>query len=322
MKKKIPTDILIQIEDVIEEEKETGVFRYTRISHIKNKYDSDTDMVARAIDLAHMMPFKAIQTAIEEYDNSHPKMDELQFVSDLCKRYSARRIDVIDRIQYVRRILKRRREEQEAQLQGVENKMYKQVIVVNKELSLSRGKFGAQVSHASMAFLTRMIQNHSRMIHPHRYAAVDTTRDETRPALYKRKDLYDWAKEAFERGDKFFYAKPVDPNDPYGELELCEPTHEYMVEMRVDADLYEQWMGGSFTKVILEAKNEEHMKKIVNKAIEAGMIENEDFFCIRDNCLTELTPDETGTRWTCIGFRPMSSEQIDVVTKRLQLYKD
>ena len=50
MKKKIPTDILIQIEDVIEEEKETGVFRYTRISHIKNKYDSDTDMVARAID--------------------------------------------------------------------------------------------------------------------------------------------------------------------------------------------------------------------------------------------------------------------------------
>ena len=95
-------------------------------------------MVARAIDLAHMMPFKAMQTAIEQYDNSHPKMDELKFVSDLCKRYSARRIDVIDRIQHVRRILKRRREEQEAQLQGVENKMYKQVIVVNKELSLSR----------------------------------------------------------------------------------------------------------------------------------------------------------------------------------------
>ena len=114
MKKKIPTDILIQIEDVIKEEKETGVFRYTRISHIKNKYDSDTNTVARAIDLAHTMPFKAIQTAIEEYDNSHPKMDELQFVSDLCKRYSARRIDVIDRIQYVRRILKRRREEQDA----------------------------------------------------------------------------------------------------------------------------------------------------------------------------------------------------------------
>ena len=52
------------------------------------------------------------------------------------------------------------------------------------------------------------------------------------------------------------------------------------------------------------------------------MIEDIDFFCIRDNCLTELTPDETGTRWTCIGFKPMDSEKIDKVTKKLQLFKE
>ena len=87
-------------------------------------------------------------------------------------------------------------------------------------------------------------------------------------------------------------------------------------------DLYEQWVGGLFTKVILEAKNENQMNKIIEKAKEANMIENEDFFCIRDACLTELTPDETGTRWTCIGFKPMDASVIDPITKKLQLFKD
>jgi PTH2 family peptidyl-tRNA hydrolase len=73
--------------------------------------------------------------------------------------------------------------------------------------------------------------------------------------------------------------------------------------------------------VILEAKNENKMVQVVEKAKEIGLVEGRDFFCIRDACLTELTPDETGTRWTCIGFRPMESEIIDQVTKRLQLYK-
>lgn len=113
MKKKIPTDILIQIEETTKEYRETGVFHYTKISSFKSRYDVDTDTVAKAIDLAHIMPFDEIHAAIIEYDNSSPKMDELKFVSDLCKKYDVRRSDVIDRIQYVRRILKRRREEAE-----------------------------------------------------------------------------------------------------------------------------------------------------------------------------------------------------------------
>ena len=42
---------------------------------------------------------------------------------------------------------------------------YKQIIVVNKELNMSKGKMAAQVSHASMAFLTRMIQKNTKEIH-------------------------------------------------------------------------------------------------------------------------------------------------------------
>lgn len=199
---------------------------------------------------------------------------------------------------------------------------YKQVIVVNKELGMSIGKTAAQVSHASMAFLTKAIQSHSKILNPNKHNAWKN-KEQNIPQLYKRKDLDDWAREARENGDDYFYCKPQDLDKPYGNLVKCTPDeYQYSCEMTINKDLYEQWMGGIFTKVILEAKNESQMKKIVEKAKDAGMIEDSDFFCIRDACLTELTPDETGTRWTCIGFVPMDSESIDSITKRLQLYKN
>ena len=47
------------------------------------------------------------------------------------------------------------------------------------------------------------------------------------PMLYRRDDLTQWAKEAFERGEKYFYCKPVNEKDPYGPLVLCEPEYNY-----------------------------------------------------------------------------------------------
>ena len=98
--------------------------------------------------------------------------------------------------------------------------------------------------------------------------------------------------------------------------------YHYNINFNIDKNLYEEWLGGLFTKVNLAAKNENQMQKIVDKAKEAGMVEGVDFFCIRDACLTELIPDETGSRWTCIGFRPMDASEIDPITKKLQLYRD
>ena len=37
--------------------------------------------------------------------------------------------------------------------------MYKQIIIARKDLDMSAGKLAAQVSHASMAFLTNEIRN-------------------------------------------------------------------------------------------------------------------------------------------------------------------
>ena len=199
--------------------------------------------------------------------------------------------------------------------------MYKQIIVVNKELNMSPGKFGAQVSHASMAFLTTMIQNSANKVLINGITCHRCYTSEGKRQTYKRDDLWKWAEEARARGEKWFYTKPVDMEHPCGQLVLCEPEYGYQSTIFMDKELYEGWIGGIFTKVVLEAKNENQMHKIVDKAVEAGMMEGRDFFCIRDACLTELTPDASGTRWTCIGFRPMAAEDIDPITKRLQLYK-
>lgn len=48
--------------------------------------------------------------------------------------------------------------------------------------------------------------------------------------LYQRNDLYNWAKEAASRGDKYFYCRPVDKNYPRGELELCEPEYGWFIK--------------------------------------------------------------------------------------------
>ena len=41
---------------------------------------------------------------------------------------------------------------------------YKQLIIARKDLQMSPGKLAAQVSHGSMAFLTRNIQSNARMV--------------------------------------------------------------------------------------------------------------------------------------------------------------
>ena len=48
--------------------------------------------------------------------------------------------------------------------------------------------------------------------------------------MYKRQDLSQWAKDAFEAGEDFFYASPMSSETPYGELERCPYDCEYRNE--------------------------------------------------------------------------------------------
>ena len=149
--------------------------------------------------------------------------------------------------------------------------MYKQVIIVRKDLNMSYGKFSAQANHASMAFLTTQIKNNAKLI---------TENDEKK----------------------------------------------YRTTIDFDVDLFEEWICGPFTKVVLEAKNKNHLLKAIEKAKELGLKENEDYFVIKDNCYTELTPEEfdedgVGHCLTCIGFKPMDDSIINQIGKKYQLYK-
>lgn len=141
--------------------------------------------------------------------------------------------------------------------------MFKQIIIARKDLNMSPGKLAAQVSHASMAFLTRMIQERSH---------------------------------------------PSVLSDSYNALLL------------LDKKLYEQWICGIFTKIVLGAKNKTQLLKAKTMAEEFGMKEGTDFFLIMDNCLTELEPEEDGRTLTCIGFKPMDNEIIDKIGKKYHVY--
>ena len=92
-----------------------------------------------------------------------------------------------------------------------------------------------------------------------------------------------------------------------------------------DKGILDYWLNGIFTKVVLQAKNKGPLEKAVALANEIGLVENFDYFLIRDNCLTELEPEEiaedgVGRTLTCIGFRPMDSDVIDKVAKKFHTY--
>ena len=94
----------------------------------------------------------------------------------------------------------------------------------------------------------------------------------------------------------------------------------------MDAETYDDWVCGIFTKTICEARNKNQLLKAKKMAEEMGMEEGKDFFLIKDNCLTELEPEEVdeygqGRVLTCIGFRPLPDEVAHEISKKFQLYK-
>lgn len=114
-------------------------------------------------------------------------------------------------------------------------------------------------------------------------------------------------------------AKPVyDPIHLIGD----EKVEGYAFSFTVPAEEYEEYINGSFVKTICEAKNKNHLLKAREKALELGLVEGDDYGLIRDNCLTELEPeDEDGRTLTGIWFKPLPDEVSRTISKKYQLYK-
>lgn len=69
---------------------------------LKSGYSlSDIEYLFKAI----LMPLNDITEMIFIYDNAWPKIDELKFTNDLCKKYNANFKTIIERIQSVRKII-------------------------------------------------------------------------------------------------------------------------------------------------------------------------------------------------------------------------
>lgn len=100
---------------------------------------------------------------------------------------------------------------------------------------------------------------------------------------------------------------------------------DYDINFKLEKDIFEQWMNGAFTKVVLQAKNKSQLLKAVSIAEELGMVPGKEYFIIKDNCYTELEPEEIGDDGigrtiTCVGFKPMDSEVIDQIAKKYHLW--
>ena len=99
----------------------------------------------------------------------------------------------------------------------------------------------------------------------------------------------------------------------------------YRAEIMLEKATYEEWFDGSFTKTICGAKNRNQLLKAKTIAEELGLVENKDFFLIRDACHTELEPEEfdengEGMTLTCIGFRPLPDEIAHQISHKFHLY--
>ena len=122
-------------------------------------------------------------------------------------------------------------------------------------------------------------------------------------------------------GSMAFLTSMIRNKATYSEVSFFDGYDKiYTANLTFDKELYEQWIGGAFTKCVLQAKNKNQLLKAKTMAEDLGMIEGKDFWLIKDNCRTELEPEEDGRTLTCIGFRPMDSEIIDKIGKKYQLY--
>lgn len=92
--------------------------------------------------------------------------------------------------------------------------------------------------------------------------------------------------------------------------------------IQIPRDIFIEYVCGTFTKTVCEARSKNHLLKAKQMADEMGLTEGEDYGLIFDKCLTELEPEEPdGTTLTGIWFCPLPDEQAHLISKKYQLYR-
>ena len=169
---------------------------------------------------------------------------------------------------------------------------YRRLFIMRKDLHLSHGKLDAQLMHCAEAYWTNMIKKEGHITE----GTVVFYED-----MYEVYDIADYVP-----NDNFTYKVPV-----------------YVVkDMVINKQLYDEYVNGTFTKTVCEARNKNHLLKAKTMAEEIGLVEGLGYGLIYDKCLTELTPEEEdGTTLTGIWFAPLPDETAHKISKKYQLYK-
>lgn len=191
----------------------------------------------------------------------------------------------------------------------------RRLFIIRKDLHLTAGKLAAMVSHCAEAYWLHLLMRSYVKDNEFDVLPVELPGYPDYWTLYRHPDIYKAAKEAHEHGEKTFVYKP----------ENSRPTIGIKFEM--PKDIWKDYVNDIFTKTICEAKNLNHLMKVVDVAKKLGLQENVDYGFIDDCCKTELTPeftDENGNGRCRVGiwFRPLPDEISKQLSKKYQLYKD
>lgn len=94
------------------------------------------------------------------------------------------------------------------------------------------------------------------------------------------------------------------------------------IDIKVKDKIYFDYITGIYKKIILGVKNLNQLKKINDRCLSSGLIEDKGYGFINDQCLTELKPEnEDGTTtvglWTC----PLEDEVAASISKGIRLYE-
>lgn len=108
---------------------------------------------------------------------------------------------------------------------------------------------------------------------------------------------------------------------------ITEQDSKIHASFDIEHEIYDDYLNGRITKTICEARNLNKLMQARDKALELGLVENQDFGMINDACLTELIPewvDENGEGRCTVGiwFKPLKDEVAHDISRKYQLYRD
>ena len=182
----------------------------------------------------------------------------------------------------------------------------KQIVVVcahkNAQafMSLDNCNLMDSIAHVCNAYIVNKVRENTGIVTKNFYPAWENEK-KTKPQFYKRNDLNQWSEEARKQGKNGFYARPVDPEKPYGLLELCEPERYYASAMKCDVETYEESIAKDPVRKMFFTKNEILYSQLLDTLEGRGFIGGKDYFIAKD----------FGGAYSCLAFTPVNDDRYE-----------